>query len=113
MLILQQAKAYLDSHFADPEIKMSAVAQKYNISPSHFSTVFHQEFGETFRDYLSKIRLNYAKELLRTTNLKIAEVAHQSGFSDSHYFSTVFRKNTGSTPQQFRVQSDDNKTVHV
>ena len=105
ILIFQQAKAYLDEHFADPELKMSQIARKFNISPSHFSTIFHQEFGETFRDYLSKVRLNHAKELLRTTNLKIAEVAYQSGFNDSHYFSFFFKKKTGQTPRQFRAQS--------
>ena len=105
VLILQEAKAYLDEHFAEPDLKMMFVAQKFNVSPSHFSTLFHQEFGETFRDYLGKLRLNHAKELLRTTNLKIAEVAYQSGFNDPHYFSYTFKKRTGKTPRQFRAQT--------
>ena len=105
--LLQQAKAYLDAHFADPELQMSKVAQKFNISPSYFSTIFRQEFGETFRDYLSKARLSHAKELLCTTNLKIAEVAYQSGFNDAHYFSSVFKKKTGLTPLEFRAQSQE------
>lgn len=102
ILVLQQAKAYLDEHFADPELKMPKVAQKFNISPNHFSTIFHQEFGTTFRDYLGKLRINRAKELLRTTDLKCSEVAYQSGFNDPHYFSFVFKKKTGLTPLQFR-----------
>jgi two-component system response regulator YesN len=102
ILVLQQAKAYLDEHFADPELKMPKVAQKFNISPNHFRTIFHQEFGTTFRDYLGKLRINRAKELLRTTNLKCSEVAYQSGFNDPHYFSFVFKKKTGLTPLQFR-----------
>ena len=103
--IIQQAQAHLERHFSDPNLQMSRVAQKYNLSTGHFSTIFHQEVGETFRDYLGRLRLNRAKELLRTTNLKIAEVAYQSGFSDSHYFSSVFKKKTGLTPRQFRDQS--------
>ncbi|MFN2305084.1 MAG: response regulator [Anaerolineales bacterium] len=105
ILILQQARAYLDSHFADPELKMSKVAEKFNVSPSYFSTIFRQELGVTFRDYLGKLRINRAKELMRTTNLKCSEVAFQSGFSDSHYFSFVFKKKTGLTPLQFRAKS--------
>ena len=70
-LIVQQAKAYIDKHFSDPELKMSKVAEEFNISPSHFSTIFHQEFGVTFRDYLGKLRINRAKELLRTTNTEM------------------------------------------
>ena len=104
-IILHQAKTYIDSHFTDPELQMSKVADEFNVSPSHFSTVFKQEFGETFRDNLSKIRINRAKELLRTTNLLCSEVAFQSGYNDPHYFSFVFKKKTGLTPQQFRDQS--------
>ncbi len=103
-IILNQAKAYIDSSFTDPELRMSKVANIFNVSPSHFSTVFKQEVGETFRDYLSSIRINRAKELLRTTNLQCSEVAFQSGFNDPHYFSFVFKKKTGATPQQFRDQ---------
>jgi len=111
VLILQRSKAYMDNHYADPDLKMSKVAVKFNISPSHFSTIFHQELGITYRDYLSKIRINHAKELLGTTNLKCSEVAYQCGFNDSHYFSYVFKKKTGLTPQQFRANSQDKKQV--
>jgi len=105
-LIIRQAQAHLESHFSDPELQMSKVAQKYNLSAGHFSTSFHHEVGETFRDYVARLRLNRAKELLRTTNLKVSEVAYQSGFSDAHYFSSVFKKKTGLTPRQFRNQSE-------
>ncbi len=101
---LQQARAYVDDHFTNPDLKMSDVADNFNISPSHFSTIFSQEIGVTFRDYLSKLRINHAKTLLRTTNLQCSEVAYHSGFNDSHYFSYAFKKKTGKTPQQFRDQ---------
>jgi len=110
-IILNQAKAYIDSHFSDPELQMAKVADRFNISPSHFSTVFRQEVGVSFRDYLSKIRINRSKELLRTTNIKCSEVAYQSGYNDPHYFSTIFKKKTGLTPQQFRSQSQENQKV--
>ena len=110
-IILHQAKAYIDSHFTDPELQMSKIANRFSVSPSHFSTVFRQEVGETFRDYLSNIRINRAKELLRTTNLKCSEVAYQSGYNDSHYFSFIFKKKTGLPPQQFRAQSQDSQKV--
>ena len=111
LLILQQAKAFLDENFTDPDMKMSRVAQEFNISPSHFSTIFRQDLGITYRDYLSKLRINYAKQLLRTTNLKCSEIAYRSGFNDSHYFSVVFKKKTGLTPRQFRAQSQGDQIV--
>ena len=101
-LIIQQARAYIDQNFTDPKIHMAQVAKHFNVSPNHFSTIFRQEIGETFRDYLNNLRISHAKELLRTTNLKCAEVAYQSGYNDPHYFSAFFKKKTGMTPQQFR-----------
>jgi two-component system response regulator YesN len=83
---------------------LSLVAASVNLSPSHFSVIFGQEMDETYRDYLSRLRIEHAKELLRTTNLLCAEVAYRSGYNDPHYFSYVFKKNTGVSPQQFRQQ---------
>ena len=104
-IILHQAKAYIDEEMSNHDLKMSTVADKFSISASHFSTIFHQEFGVTFRDYLSNIRINHAKELLRTTNLSIAKIAYQCGYNDSHYFSSAFKRQTGLPPREFRAQS--------
>jgi two-component system response regulator YesN len=109
IIIIHQAKAYIDSHLSDPDLQMNKVATHFNISPSHFSTVFRQEIGETFRDYIGTTRINRAKELLRTTNLKCSEVAYQSGYNDPHYFIFFLKKKTDLTPQQFRAQSQDDK----
>jgi two-component system response regulator YesN len=102
--LVHQAKAYIDNHFTDPDLSLNKVAAQVNLSASHFSTVFSHETGETFRDYLTRIRIDRAKELLRTTSLKSFEVAYQSGYNDPHYFSHIFRKNTGFSPQQYRLQ---------
>jgi two-component system response regulator YesN len=107
--IIHQAKSYIDSRFSDPDLSLNEVAAQVNLSPSYFSTVFSNETGETFRDYLTRIRIHRARELLRTTNLKCSEVAYKSGYNDPHYFSYIFRKNTGLAPQQFRVQPSSRK----
>lgn len=107
--LIQAARLYIEAHYDDPGLKMNQVAEKFNISPGHFSTVFSQEIGKTFRDYINNLRINRAKELLRSTNLKSSEIASQVGYNDPHYFSTVFKKNTGFPPQQFRAQPKDNK----
>ncbi len=110
-LILEKVKAFLDENFTKRDLKMSHVAQEFNMSPSYFSTVFRQELGLTYRDYISKLRINYAKQLLRTTNLKCSQITYRSGFNDSHYFSVVFKKKTGLTPRQFRAQSQCGQKV--
>lgn len=102
--LIYEAKIFIDNHFTNPNLMLNDVADSVNLSPSHFSTVFSSEIGESFKDYLTRVRIERAKELLRTTNLKCSEIAYQSGYNDPHYFSHVFKKNTGLPPQQFRRQ---------
>lgn len=104
-MIIHQARAYIDEHFGDPELRMNVLAQEFNLSPNYFSTVFSQEIGQPFRDYLNNLRINHAKELLRTTDMTCAEVAYQCGYNDAHYFYTFFKRKTGLTPQRFRGQT--------
>ncbi len=103
--IIQQAKAYIDHHFVDPNLSLNEVAAQVNLSPSYFSVIFSQEASQTFKEYLTEARIKKAKELLRTTNLRSAEISYQVGYSDPHYFSFVFRKNNGVSPIEFRLQA--------
>jgi len=103
--MIQQAKAYIDHHYADPNLSLNEVAAHVSLSSSHFSVVFSQEARQTFKDYLTEIRIKKAKELLRTTALRSADISYQVGYNDPHYFSHVFRKNTGLSPTEFRSQA--------
>jgi two-component system response regulator YesN len=102
--MIHQAKEYIDAHYSDPDLSLGEVAFHVNLSPSHFSAVFSRETGETFKEYLTGIRIKKAKELLRTTTLKTFEISYQIGYNDPHYFSQVFKKNTNLSPKKFRLQ---------
>ena len=102
--LISQAKEYIEHHYADPELSLNEVAAQANLSASHFSAVFSQEAHQTFKEYLTEIRINKAKELLRMTTLRSAEIAYQVGYNDPHYFSSVFKRNTGVSPIEFRSQ---------
>lgn len=102
--LIREAKAYMESHYTDPELSLNVVAARANLSASHFSVVFSQETGQNFKEYLTEIRINKAKELLRMTALRSADIAHQVGYNDPHYFSSVFKKHTGCSPIEFRSQ---------
>jgi len=108
-MLIHQAKTYINRRYSDSGLSLNEVAEQVNFSPNHFSAVFSAETGVTFRDYLTGMRIEQAKKLLRTTRLKCAEVAYQCGYNDPHYFSIIFRKNTGLTPQQFRDASRKEK----
>ena len=102
--LIRQAKEYIQNRYTDPELSLNKIAAQVNLSASHFSVVFSQETGQTFKEYLTEIRINKAKELLRMTALRSADIAYQVGYNDPHYFSTVFKKNTGLSPIEFRSQ---------
>jgi two-component system, response regulator YesN len=103
--IIHQAIQYIDAHFSDANLSLNEVAAQVNFSPNHFSAVFRDETGGTFRDHLTHTRIEQAKKLLRTTNIKCSDVAIQCGYNDPHYFSMIFRKNCGVSPHQFRISA--------
>jgi two-component system response regulator YesN len=103
--VAQQARDYIDHHYMDPNISLQVVANLVGHSPSHFCTVFGEATGRTFKAYLTDLRVRRARELLRTTTLRTAEVSEQVGYNDPHYFSFVFRRSTGLSPREFRVRA--------
>ncbi len=102
--VIQRAKRYIQEHFADPDISLNTVAAEVNYSPNHFSTVFSQEAGDTFIEYLTCTRITRAKQLLSSTGMRSSEIAYEVGYNDPHYFSFLFKKTTGKSPREFRTE---------
>jgi len=102
--VIHQAREFIEHHYMDPDISLHVVASRVGHSPSHFSTVFSETTGRTFKGHLTEVRIKRAKELLRTTSLRTAEISEHVGYNDPHYFSLVFRKSTGLSPRAFRIQ---------
>lgn len=100
--VIHEAKVYMSQNFQNPNLMLPDVADAVNMSKSRFSAVFSQATGQTFTEYLIHLRLNKAKELLKTTNYKNSQIADETGYNDSHYFSYIFKKNTGMTPSEYR-----------
>lgn len=100
--IIKKAKDFIDANYADKNLSLKATAAYVNLSPSHFSSIFSQESGDTFVEYLTKIRINKAMEQLKCTNNRSSEIAFNVGYKDPHYFSFIFKKVTGLTPKEFR-----------
>ncbi|MFW5736970.1 MAG: response regulator transcription factor, partial [Halanaerobium sp.] len=99
--IINEMKEYIAAKYQDG-ITLSEMALKFNLSTGHLSNLFHEETGESFSDYLNMIRLNKAKELLKTTDDKIYQIADQLGFNDAYYFSSWFKKLVGASPTTYR-----------
>lgn len=101
--LLKEAVAYIDANFQSEEISLNRVAREVNISANYLSAVFSQEMGMTFVEYVTTRRMEKAKELLRSSNLRSGEIAVAVGYKDPHYFSFIFKKIQGCTPRDFRA----------
>lgn len=99
--MINEMKEYIAANYQNG-ITLSEMAKKFNLSSGHLSNLFHQETGESFSDYLNVIRLNKAKELLKTTDDKIYQISDQLGFNDAYYFSSWFKKLVGASPTTYR-----------
>lgn len=106
--LIESAKAYMDQHFSEEEISLQAVADYVNMSTSHFSTIFSQETGQTFISYLTAIRMERAKELLRCSPMKSLEIGYAVGYKDPHYFSALFKRTQKCTPKEYRARAKKN-----
>ena len=105
--ILRTAVDFIDSHYMDEEISLNTVANVANVSSNHFSALFSQNMGQTFIEYLTTLRMNKAKELLRCTGMRSSEIAGEIGYKDAHYFSYLFKKTQGMTPSDYRKVRED------
>ena len=99
---VQQAIQYISRNYGE-NISLSSLCSIVHMSESYFSKLFKDKTGENFNSYLSQVRINNAKQLLKNSNLKIGVVAAQVGYPNVSYFTQVFKKLTGLSPEQYRL----------
>lgn len=102
--IIEVAQEYMQKKFAEPEISLEAVAAEIGLTTTYFSSLFKKETGETFVEYLTRLRLEEAMRMLEETDEKIYSVAEKTGYPDAGYFSYIFKKKYGISPIQYRRQ---------
>lgn len=104
-LLMDNVKKYLRHNYMIYDVSLDSISDILNINASYFSSLFKKSFGVNFVDYLTDLRINAAKELLKDPFLTMAEVAGMVGYESPNYFTRVFKKNTGVTPTEFRRTS--------
>lgn len=100
--IINSAIRYIDKNYADEDISLNSVAQALGISPNYLSACFSRKMEISFVEYITRKRMERARQLLQRTELRTGEIAAEVGYRDSRYFSFVFRKTQGCTPRAFR-----------
>jgi two-component system, response regulator YesN len=92
---------YINEHLTE-DITLDELSKVAFMHPSYLSQTFKNEIGENYIDYITRLRIERAKEFLKTGNVKSYEVAEKVGYNDARYFSQVFKKHTGYSPSEFK-----------
>ena len=98
---VKKAVAYMDKSFAE-HICLGDVADLVGMDKTSFCRLFKKETQMTFTQYLNRVRLEQAKELLLSSHFYVFQVAHRAGFSGVRYFRRAFRRRYGCSPRQYR-----------
>jgi AraC-like DNA-binding protein len=105
---VRKAIKYIIEHYSE-DLSVQAVAGKVGLSASYFGNIFRKETGASFHQFLTKIRLNRAEDILKSGECNVSEVAWACGFSDPFYFSKVYKENSGISPSQVLSLSTSNE----
>lgn len=101
MEVIKQAVEYMKKHYHE-DISLESVADRYFLNRSYFSRIFKLYTGETFTDCLIGIRMEEAKELLKSGKNKVYEISQMVGYSSEKYFFRVFKQHTGKSPAEYQ-----------
>lgn len=104
--IVERGLMYVEKHFYDADLSLEKVAEYVDRNPSYFSHLLSTNRGVSFRQILNQIRVREAKRYLLETQWTIQQVAERSGFTNTNYFSRVFKQLTGVTPRQYRMSRE-------
>ncbi|MHC1747806.1 MAG: response regulator [Cellulosilyticaceae bacterium] len=100
--LIEKAKKYIEAYYADCDLNAEKLCNHLHISTNYFSSLFKKETKLNFSSYLTRVRIEHAKTLLRNTDLKAFDIGNQVGYVEGHYFSYVFKKATGVAPTEYR-----------
>jgi AraC-like DNA-binding protein len=98
-----RAKQYIQEHQAE-DLRLEQVAKAVNMSHFYFCKMFRKVVGLNFTDYLARVRIEKAKNLLLNPNLRVSEIAYEIGFQSLTHFNRVFKRILGQSPSDYREQ---------
>ena len=98
---IRKSLVYLQNHFREP-VSLSEIAHQVQMSPNYFSERFSREVGVPFQQYLQNLRLDFAKNLIKSSNLPITEICMISGFNALPHFQSTIKRRFQTTPRNFR-----------
>lgn len=104
-LEIRRALTYVHEHVFDADLSLDATAAQVPVSRFHFSRLFKKHMGISFREYVIRLRIAAAKQMLAGGQRSVTDVCFAVGYNDLTHFGRLFRKQTGRSPSNFRTQS--------
>lgn len=101
--VVEQIKRYVEEHYAE-DLSLSGLAQKYGVDKSYLSRCFKQTTGKNLIPYITQLRLEKGKEMIRANDLSLTEISYLIGYDDYAYFNRIFRKMEGMSPREYRTR---------
>ena len=99
--MLLEIEKEIRTHFAE-NLTLRDLGKKYFVNSSYLGQLFQKKYGQSFKDYLTAYRIARSEELLKGTDMRIAEIAEKVGYKDSDYFLKKFIEANGCTPSKYR-----------
>ncbi|QGQ99398.1 AraC family transcriptional regulator [Paenibacillus psychroresistens] len=109
--MIQGVLDYIANHYVSSEIGIEMLADKAGLSPGYFGKLFSDSIGKTVTEYIIELRMQHSKQLLETTLMPINDIAASVGFSNPAYFTTIYKKHFGITPNQYRAEFRKNNPL--
>lgn len=100
--ITLQITSCINSNFYDQALSVNSISQTLNLTPAYLCTVFKKDTGKTINQYITNVRVEKAKEYLKSQQAKIYDIARKVGYNDGKYFTKVFTKTVGINPKEYR-----------
>lgn len=100
--VMEKAKVYINKNYSNAELSLKDVSNHVNMSFSYFSMMFKREIGESYIEYITRIRIEKSKEFLRFSGYKSYEISYMVGYDNPTYFSTTFKKMVGMSPTDYK-----------
>ena len=101
--IVIEVQKYINRNYHNEDLSISEVANGLGVSQTYLTRLFKRELKMTFADYLTNVRIKNAIILMRDPSLKLYEIAEMIGYSTEHYFSNVFKKQVGISPEDYKL----------
>lgn len=101
--MIQAIQDFIRLH-PEGDLSLGALSERFHINPSYLSRIFHQETGQPLSEHILQLRMKLARQLLKETDAKIYEIAEQTGFGTSGYFTKVFQKHEHMSPRHYRIR---------